>query len=215
MPAKFSFDGKDLSVNGYIQIFFDGRNGTLRDRGAKSTRPSFLDGNAKTICKSAGYAEIADGWSNGKYCDGKGDDRSSLRCLISGLRCFGSEETIAECQMDKIVDPTKPPPPAPTTTVAPTTQPEPQTTAQPQTTAKPQPGTTTQPQPQTTAAPTKAHPETTKHPITVKPTKPKPQTTAKPQPTAKPQTTAKSPEYELVPLTDWDHKEDVAIKCNF
>ena len=110
MPAKFSYDGQDLSVNGYIQIFFDGRNGTVRDRGEKQTRPSFLDGTAKTICSNAGYAEIADGWSNGKYCDGKGYDRSSLRCLISGLLCFGSEgERWDECKRDPIVDPTKPP----------------------------------------------------------------------------------------------------------
>ena len=162
MPGKFAYDGKDLSVNGYIQIFYDGRNGTVRDRGARETKPSFLDGNARTICSNAGYGVTNDGWSNGKYCDGKGYDRSSLRCLISGLRCFGSEgETIDDCRKDPIIDPTKPPPAA-IYTVAPTTQTEPQTTAQPQTTAKPQ-----------------------------------------------------SPEYELAPLTDWNHKEDVAIKCNF
>ena len=110
-----------------------------------------------TICNNAGYGYTIDGWSSGKYCDGKGDDRSSLRCLISGLMCFGSEgERIEDCRMDPIIDPTKPPPPG-----APTTQTEPQTT-QPQTTVKP------------------------------------------------PQL-----EYELAPLTDWDHKEDVAIKCNF
>ena len=159
MPAKFSYDGKDLSVNGYIQIFYHGRNGTVRNRG--KTIRLFTDGNAMTICNNAGYGYTIDGWSSGKYCDGKGDDRSSLRCLISGLMCFGSEgERIEDCRMDPIIDPTKPPPAA-IYTVAPTTQTGPQTT-----------------QLQTTVKPTQ-------------------------------------PEYELAPLTDWDHKEDVAIKCNF
>lgn len=162
LPAKFSYDGKDLSVNGYIQIFYDGRNGTVRDRGAKETRPSFLDGNARTICSNAGYADIADGWSNGKYCDGKGYDRSSLRCLISGLKCFGSEgETIGDCRMDQIVDPKKPSP-----------QPKPQPQLQPQST-----------QTATTAT-----------------------------------TDFGRGEFRggaRLPLNDWDHKEDVAIKCNF
>ena len=104
LPATFKYGevypGRwKLSVNGFIQIFYRGLNGTIN-------RETFNDNAAHTICSQAGYASTDYGWNYGKYCrTSKEIDRSSLRCLISGLRCSGRDgERLSQCGMDPIED---------------------------------------------------------------------------------------------------------------
>ena len=94
-----------LSVYGYIEIFYRGLSGTVRERGRYTGY--ITDNDARTICSQAGYAPPSDGWSNNhcrhRYDKCKQEDRSSLRCLISGLRCSGRKgEKLFQCGMDPI-----------------------------------------------------------------------------------------------------------------
>ena len=169
LPATFAYDKSNskLSVHGYIQVFYNGRNGTVRDRAVWEDKESFTDGIAKVFCKTAGYADTDDGWKNGKFQEDKSVDRSLLYCLLSGLRCYGTESDISICTMD---------PEPPTTTASPTT---------------------------TTVATTKGTTTTTTKGTTTKAT-----TTG----TTPPHKNSVHDDY-FMPA--WDHKQDVAIKCDF
>ena len=94
-----------FSVHGFIQIFYRGLNGTI-SRYSIYGGIAFDDKAAHTICSQAGYASTHNGWNRGEYCrTSKEIDRSSLRCLISGLRCSGRDgERLSQCGMDPIED---------------------------------------------------------------------------------------------------------------
>jgi len=222
LPGKFLYQNGKLSVQGYIQIWYHNLTGTLRDKD-QTMFNQFSDASAKTICLEAGYSKTDDGWGNGKYRDSTtAYDRSNLRCLLSGLQCRGQKPTIKEdCIMDQFkktqlssnetsVTTAVPPVPPVKQTTTPKPQPEPTTASKPTKVAQP----TTTPQPSNTTQP----PATTKGPQTT--SKGAQTTTQPPQTTTQPPQTTQPPTTQQITTTPdpwkwkWDHKEDVAIKCN-
>jgi len=196
LPGKFTHKDGKLSVQGFIQIWYHGYSGTVRDNDEQGYK-AFSDYNAGTICREAGYNTTTDGWSNGKFRDeSTAYNRSNMICWISGLQCKKDSSTIeGDCVSDQFPKPAIGQFPSNGTV---------QTT--------PIPGTTnTTPKVQTTKVVTTPKVVTTKasqsttHPATTK-GQTKPATTT-PSPT-KPKPTTKPWPWH------WDHKLDVAIKCN-